>query len=65
MQHPDNEEDFVLLLGTEEFVLRVAVDVEDELLEAVEEDEILDYFFVSPMIFHPRQRRGIRPLPQC
>ncbi len=63
-QNPDNVEDFVLLLGTEEFVLRVVVDAEDELLEAGEEDEILDDFFVLLMIFHPRQRRGICPLPQ-
>ncbi len=43
-QHPNDDEDFVLLLGTEEFVLHVVVDTEEdnELLNVVEEDELLD-----------------------
>ncbi len=46
----EDDENFVLPLGTEEFfVLRVVVDAEgeDELLDVVEENELVNDFFVS------------------
>ncbi len=45
---PDDE-DFILPLGTDDFVFQLVVDTEgkEKILDFVEEDELLDDFFIS------------------
>ena len=55
-RHEEVVEEFVLLHGLEEFILRVDDDAEDELLSAEEEDEILLVVRMLPSSFGSTRR---------